>query len=625
MARRGARILDCISSPRDLHLLSTQELEILADEIRQQIVDTTSKNGGHVASSLGAVEIILACHSVLDAPKDKLIFDVGHQSYAHKLVTGRVDAFNSLRKHGGLSGFPKPSESPYDAHPSGHASDSLSVASGFAKAKLLQGGDERIVAIIGDAALAGGMAFEALNYIGSQQLPMVIILNDNEMSISRNVGALMRHLGNIRSTAGYRTARDLIQERMESGGPVSNAFVEFGKRVKESTKHMFIPESMIYEQLGIVCTPPINGNDISEVREMLELLLPMECPVLMHVVTKKGAGFKPAEDDPVRFHGTGPYDPLTGEACVKPSPGPKYTSVFGEALVKEAEVDRRIVAITAAMEDGTGLKAFHEAHPDRFIDVGIAEEQAVGMASGLAAAGMKPVVALYSTFMQRAFDQAIADVALPDRNVVFALDRAGLVGDDGPTHHGAFDISYLRLIPHMRILCPSDADELVDALHTALALGGPVALRYPRGCAPAPVSREAQMLEVGRARQVREGADAAILAWGRAVGTAVAAADVLASEGIHASVFDMRWAKPLDEAVVRAAAACGAVVTVEEGSVIGGAGSGVLELLADAGLTPRVRTMGLPDEFAMQGDTDLLLEDAHLDAASVAAAVKDIL
>ena len=619
------RILDCISSPQDLHLLSVEELGILAGEIRQQIIATTSKTGGHVASSLGAVEIILACHSVLDAPEDKLVFDVGHQSYAHKLVTGRLAAFDSLRAYGGLSGFPKPSESPFDTHPSGHASDSLSVASGFAKAKVLMGSSERVVAIIGDAALAGGMAFEALNYIGSQQLPMVIILNDNEMSISRNVGALMRHLGNVRSNRGYRQTRDFIQERMEHGGWVSNAFVELGRRMKDSTKHMFLPDSMIYEQLGIVCTPPINGNSIAEMQEMLRLVLPMDCPVLIHAVTKKGAGYGPAEADPVRFHGISPYNPATGETYPKPAPGPKFTDVFGSALVREAEADERIVAITAAMEEGTGLRPFHERFPERFIDVGIAEEQAVGMASGLAAAGLKPVVAIYSTFMQRALDQVVIDVALAKRDVIFALDRAGLVGDDGPTHHGAFDIAFMRLVPSMRVLVPSDADELRSAVHTALRLEGPVSIRYPRGCADAPGTGETQLLDVGRALKVREGADAALLAWGRPVQAALMAAEELAREGVSCAVYDMRWAKPIDAEAVREAAACGALITLEEGSIIGGAGSGVLELLAAEGLTPRVRTMGLPDEFVMQGDTSLLLEDVGLDTPSICAAVRDLL
>ncbi len=624
MRPSNKRILDCISSPQDLHLLSIEELNILAGEIRDQIVATTSKTGGHVASSLGAVEIILACHSVLDAPQDKIVFDVGHQSYAHKLVTGRLGQFDSLRSYGGISGFPKPTESPYDTHPSGHASDSLSVASGYAKAKVLRGGSERVVAIIGDAALAGGMAFEALNYIGSQQLPMVIILNDNEMSISRNVGALMRHLGNVRSMKGYRQTRDFIQERMESGGRMSNAFVELGRRMKDSTKHMFLPDSMIYEQLGIVCTPPINGNDIAEMQEMLRLVSTMDCPVLIHAVTKKGAGYRPAEDDPVRFHGISPYNPATGEVYPKPASGPKHTDVFGQTLVEEAASDERIVAITAAMEGGTGLERFHERFPDRFIDVGIAEEQAVGMASGLAAAGLKPVVAIYSTFMQRAFDQVIVDVALARRDVVFALDRAGIVGDDGPTHHGVFDIAYMRMVPGMKVLVPSCADELRSSVHTALALDGPISIRYPRGASDSQLSDELEVFEVGRGRKLKEGADAGILAWGRTVSSAMEAACALAEEGIDVTVFDMRWAKPLDVEAIHDAAATGVVVTIEEGSLAGGVGEGVLESLSQDGLAPAVRTLALPDSFIMQGDVDLLLRDAHLDAQAIMDAVKDL-
>lgn len=406
---------------------------------------------------------------------------------------------------------------------------------------------------------------------------------------------------------------------------MSNAFVELGRRMKDSTKHMFLPDSMIYEQLGIVCTPPINGNSIAEMQEMLRLVLPMDCPVLIHAVTKKGAGYGPAEADPVRFHGISPYNPATGETYPKPAPGPKFTDVFGSALVREAEADERIVAITAAMEEGTGLRPFHERFPERFIDVGIAEEQAVGMASGLAAAGLKPVVAIYSTFMQRALDQVVIDVALAKRDVIFALDRAGLVGDDGPTHHGAFDIAFMRLVPSMRVLVPSDADELRSAVHTALKLEGPVSIRYPRGCADAPGTGEAQLLDVGRALKVREGTDAALLAWGRPVRTAIIAAEELAREGVACAVYDMRWAKPIDAEAVREAAACGALITLEEGSVIGGAGSGVLELLSAEGLTPRVRTMGLSDEFVMQGDTSLLLEDVGLDTPSICAAVRDLL
>ncbi|MCI9129904.1 MAG: 1-deoxy-D-xylulose-5-phosphate synthase [Eggerthellaceae bacterium] len=624
MSQNSKRILDCISSPADLHLLGKDELEILASEIRDQIVSTTSETGGHVASSLGAVEIILACHSVLDAPKDKIVFDVGHQSYAHKLVTGRQDAFSTLRSYGGLSGFPKPSESEFDVHPSGHASDSLSVAAGLAKAKQIRGSDERIIAIIGDAALAGGMAFEALNYIGSQQLPMVIILNDNEMSISRNVGALMLHLGNMRSTRGYRETRDYIQDRMESGGALSNAFAELGRRMKDSAKHMIIPESMIYEQLGIVCTPPIDGNSIADMIDMLNVVLPMDEPVLIHAVTKKGAGYAPAEEDPVRFHGVGPYDLKTGAAKPSSSKGAKYTDVFGTTLLDEAAADDSIVAITAAMEGGTGLARFHEAYPDRFIDVGIAEEHAVGMASGLAAAGLKPVVAVYSTFMQRAIDQVIVDVALANRDVVLALDRAGLVGDDGPTHHGVFDISYLRMIPNMRILVPSGAQELASSLHTALSLGGPVAIRYPRGQASDEVNGSPELLPEGKALKVHEGDHACILSWGRMLEGSLEAARQLEAEGIKAAVYDMRWAKPIDIDAVRDAASTGRIVTVEEGQVTGGAGDGVLEILAQLGLKPSVRTLGLPDEFAMQGDVKLLLADAGLDAASIANAIRSM-
>lgn len=618
MAERKTRILDCISSPADLHVLSIDELNILASEIRSEIIETASNNGGHVASSLGAVEMILAAHSIINSPKDKLVFDVGHQSYAHKLVTGRAQDFPTLRTYGGLSGFPKPSESVHDVHPSGHASDSLSVASGLAKAKLLNHSDEKIIAIIGDAALAGGMAFEALNYIGSQQLPLVIMLNDNEMSISKNVGALMRHLGNIRATQSYRNAREFIQERLEQGGRMSNAFAEIGKRIKDSTKHMFIPQSMIYEQLGIVCTPPIDGHDIAAIREMLELVLQMDAPVLMHLVTKKGVGYGPAVLDPERFHGIGPFNIETSEELPKEVHGPKYTDVFGSVLTEEAATDESIVAITAAMEGGTGLKQFHAAYPDRFIDVGISEEQAVGMASGLAVAGKKPVVAIYSTFLQRAIDQVIIDVALPDLGVVFALDRAGLVGDDGPTHHGVFDIAYLRMIPNMKILVPSNARKLADSIHTALTLSGPVAIRYPRGNACMPWDGGKQTLEVGRAEVVREGSDVAILAWGRMVEIALEAAKILSASSIDAMVVDMIWAKPLDTVMLDQVADKKLVLTLEEGSQKGGAGEEVLEYYAQTERAVATEVVGIPDEFISQGPVNMLFDDAGMSASCIA-------
>lgn len=619
---REHRILDVVESPADLKVLSEEELGILAQEIREQIVATTSKTGGHVASSLGAVEIILAVHSLIDAPKDKIVFDVGHQAYAHKLITGRRDRFDTLRSYHGISGFPRPSESPYDTHPSGHASDSLSVATGLAKARLLKGTDEKIVAIIGDASLSGGMAFEALNYMGQEQLPLVVILNDNEMSISRNVGALMRHLGNMRATSQYRDAREALQARLESSGVAGRALAAFGKNVKESMKQFVIPQSMIFEHLGIVCTAPIDGHNIHELRETLALVLAMDAPVLMHVVTKKGAGYEPALRDPERFHGVGPFDIRTGASTAAPSSAPSYTSVFGAALVREAQADENVVAITAAMEGGTGLKPFAAAFPDRFIDVGIAEEQAVGMASGLAAGGKKPVVAIYSTFLQRAIDQMIIDVALPTHNVVFAIDRAGVVGNDGPTHHGVFDLVYTRMVPNMRVLAPSNEAELACALHTALALGGPFAVRYPRGAGEGvPVPEEPAVLEEGRARLVREGSDVALLAFGRMVSSASAAADLLAEQGVSARVLDMRWVKPLDAQAIADAAQTGLVVTVEDGVIAGGAGAGVLEELARQRLCPRTLALGIDDEYVMQGKTELLMRDLGLDAAGIAQRV----
>ena len=618
-----SRILDAISSPADLKLLSEEELKILADEIRGQIIMTTSRTGGHVASSLGAVEIILAVHSLIDSPRDKFVFDVGHQAYAHKIITGRRDAFDSLRQYGGLSGFPRPSESTYDVHASGHASDSLSIALGLAKARELRGSDEKIVALIGDAALAGGMAFEALNTIGQLQLPLVIILNDNEMSISRNVGALMRHLGAIRSSTEYRTARDTSQARMEESGAIGRAFVNFGRNAKDSIKQFFVPDTMMFEQLGILCTPPIDGNDIGSLRDILNTALDADGPVLVHAVTKKGAGYIPAENDPERFHGVGPYVISTGKSKEKASELPSYTDVFGAALVREARADNSIVAITAGMRSGTGLKPFAEEFPNRFIDVGIAEGNAVGMAAGLAIGGLKPVVAIYSTFLQRAFDQIIVDGTLSGCDIVYAVDRGGLVGEDGPTHHGSYDIAYLRMIPGMSVLTPSDEAELANALHTALKTGGSVAVRYPRGSgAGVPVPDKPVVLPVGKARTVREGADVAVLAFGDRVSCALEAADQLAAEGIDVRVVDMRWAKPLDEEAIKAAAKTRLVVTVENGIMSGGAGEGVLEVLSKNGCQVPTAVLAINDMAVPHGKPAHLLADLGLDAAGIADTIR---
>ncbi len=619
------RILDAIHSPADLKLLTNDELAILAHEIREQIIDTTSKTGGHVASSLGAVEIILAVHSLINAPKDRFVFDVGHQAYAHKLVTGRLDEFDTLRTFGGISGFPKPDESCYDAHPSGHASDSLSIALGLAKARDMRRSNEKIVALIGDASLSGGMAFEALNMIGQLQLPLVIILNDNEMSISRNVGALERHLGALRSSASYRQARDTSQEKLEESGTIGRAVLNFGRNAKESLKQFFVPESMMFEQLGILCTPPIDGHNIDVLKDFIGTALEADCPVLVHVVTKKGAGYLPAETDPERFHGIGKYDRETGKSAKKIAGKSTYTEVFGRTLIREARVDEHIIAITAAMESGTGLKDFAKEFPTRFIDVGIAEENAVGMAAGLALGGCKPVVAIYSTFLQRAFDQMIIDGALPQCDIVFAIDRAGIVGEDGPTHHGVYDMAYCRMIPHLKMLAPSDEAELALALHTAFKMHGPVAIRYARGeGVGVPVPQQLTCLPEGVSRVMREGSDVAILAFGDRVAPACEAAELLAAEGVEARVVDMRWVKPLDEDAIVSAAETGRIVVVENGIVAGGAGSGVLDVLARRGLQVPVKLLGIDDCSVPHGKPAVLLAKLGLDADGIADAVRSL-
>lgn len=619
----NGRILDAISKPADLHLLSNDELAILCGEIRQEIIATTAQTGGHLGSSLGAVEIIVALHSLLNCPEDKIVFDVGHQAYAHKLLTGRLNRFSSLRQTDGITAFTNPAESEYDVHHSGHASDSLSVALGLAKARDLSGGTNKIVTVIGDAALSGGMAFEALNHIGQVQTPMVIVLNDNEMSISRPVGALVHHLGYMRISDQYRDARDALQEALEQRGPFMRFMLEMGRRSKDSFKQFLFPQATIFESLDIVSTSPIDGHDIAKLREVLSVVLEADVPVLVHAITKKGKGYAPAEENPEAFHGPAGFNVETGELKKSAGGPPSFTQVFGDALVAEAEANDAICAVTAAMEGGTGLHDFAEKFPDRFFDTGITEEHALGFASGLAIGGKKPVVAIYSTFMQRALDQIVIDNAMEDLDVVLAIDRAGLVGGDGATHNGALDISYLRMVPNARILVPSDEAELVHALHTALAIPGLVALRYPRGTGEGvELPATPEMLEVGKSRTVREGNDVAILAFGRMVRFAREAAELLEEQGISARVVDMRWAKPLDVGAIEAASQTKLVVTVEEGCVPGGAGEGVLEELSKLGSTPPTLTLGLPDEFVEQGDYKEIFARLGIDAAGIASAIR---
>jgi 1-deoxy-D-xylulose-5-phosphate synthase len=622
-----------------LRELGAAELNEVAARIRKRLIEVTSVNGGHLASSLGAVELILALHRVYDFPTDRLVFDVGHQAYAHKLITERSAAFETLRTWRGLSGFPRRGESPFDTHDAGHASDSLSIALGLALARDLNGSPEHVVALIGDASLSGGMAFEALNQIGHLGADMTIVLNDNEMSISRSVGALSLYLGKARTSKSYTTLRDTVEGRMSSAGRLGRFLVNAGEMAKGSFKKLVVPGTF-FEDMGIVYIGPIDGHNIEAVSEALRVARKAAGPVIIHAVTQKGRGYAPAEMQPDVFHGVGCYDPSTGNLKGKAASAPSYTSVFSQVLLEEARCNPDIVAITAAMTDGTGLASFRDAFAERFFDVGIAEEHAVALAGGLALGGKLPVVAVYSTFLQRALDQAVIDVALQEQHVVFCVDRAGLVGEDGSTHHGLFDLAYLRSIPGMRIMAPASREQLEDALHTALALkGGPVALRYPRGEAPeqheqetAGADRAPQLLPVGTATRLREGTDVSLLAVGRMVAPALEAARLLAERGIEAAVYNMLWVKPVDVDAVLQAAAAPLVVTLEEGTVVGGFGSAVLEALARAsaeGAPPRpparILNIGVPDGFVGHGSIGQLFEELGLTAPQIAERIDRVL
>lgn len=614
-------ILDTVNSPADLKDLNYEQLEKLAFEIRAQMIASTSVNGGHLAPSLGSVELILALHRVLDCPKDRIVFDVGHQSYAHKLVTGRRDSFNTLRSFGGISGFPKISESEYDSHDSGHASDSLSIALGFARARDLNGDNSKIAALIGDASFTGGMAMEALNDIGRADTPIIIVLNDNGMSISQNVGGFAAYLAKVRTSSQYTNLRNQVEGAFNASGSVGRFLMKGGNAVKESFKQFVLPGSTFLEGFGLTYIGPVNGHDIKTLEEIFENAKQMDGPVVVHAVTTKGKGYAPAEKNPARFHGVGPFDIASGKPMPKGAT-PSWTSVFADELVAAAQKDKDIVAITAAMSDGTGLSAFAKAFPERFFDVGISEEHAVGMASSLALAGKKPVVAIYSTFMQRAFDQIVVNVALQKANVVLCLDRAGLVGDDGPTHHGSFDLSYLRMVPNLCVLAPSNDSELRLALHYALEIEGPVAIRYPRGSAPV-AEQVAKDWQDGEALCVREGADGALLAVGRMVETAQKVADIAEKEGRKLAVWDMRFVKPIDKAAVVEASKTGHVFTLEDNVSVGGFGSAVLETLTDEDIMCPVRRFGLPDSFVTQGSTEELFKSIGLDAPAIARDVLD--
>lgn len=613
--------------PHDLKQLSPRDLDRLASEIREEIIRTVAKTGGHLASSLGAVDLAIALHAVLDSPRDKIIWDVGHQAYAHKIITGRRAVFGSLRQFGGISGFPRRDESPHDAFNTGHSSTSVSAALGMAKARDLKGEDFTVVAVIGDGSLTGGMSFEALNHAGHVKTDLIVVLNDNEMSISPNVGALASYLARIRTEPRLLKLRQDIERVLEGVPRIGRDLAESLRRLKGSVKYLVVP-GMLFESLGFTYLGPLDGHDIPSVMRTIEDARAKGGPVLVHVVTKKGRGYAPAEKDPRRFHGVGKFDAASGELPRQPGP-PTYTEVFGEALARFAADDARIVAITAAMPDGTGLDVFGRLHPDRFFDVGIAEQHAVTLAAGLASQGLVPVAAIYSTFLQRAYDQIVHDVALQGLHVVFAVDRAGLVGEDGPTHHGAFDLAYLRSVPGMTVMAPADEEELVAMLRAALLMDGPVAVRYPKsqGWGHAAL-RPPRPVERGRGVLVREGDDVAIVAIGSMVHPSLQAARILERRGVSAAVVNARFAKPLDEdLLLKVAGRCRRMVVVEEGTSLGGFGSGALETLARRGRggdALAFRHLALPDAFVQHGPREALLASCGLTPAHIAKAAMEL-
>jgi 1-deoxy-D-xylulose-5-phosphate synthase len=611
-------ILERITGPQDLHGLTERELATVADEVRELILECVSEVGGHLAASLGTVELAVALHSVLDSPHDKIIWDVGHQCYAHKILTGRAGSFGTIRQCGGLSGFPCRAESEHDVIGTGHASTSVSYGLGIVEAARLScETDAHVVCVLGDGALTGGVAFEGLNQAGHLRTPLVVVLNDNQMSIKPNVGALALYLNRIRLDPGFTKVREDIERGVLKIPAIGSRAYSLGKDVKESMKALVVP-GMLFEELGFAYIGVVDGHDLHALRRSIRQAINTKRPVVVHVKTVKGKGYEPAEERPAEFHGTGPFHIANGERR-RSQHGTTFTEAFGEALVREARADERIVAVTAAMTQGTGLEPFEREFPERLYDVGIAEEHAAVFAAGLAIGGLKPVVAIYSTFLQRAFDMLLQDIGLQELPVVFALDRAGLVGDDGPTHHGAFDLSYLRLVPGMTVMAPANAAELHHMLHTALGIGGPVALRYPRGlAADQGLPAVPQTLPVGRGVVLAEGRDVALIGIGTGVGMAAEAAALLRGRGLSPTLVDARFVKPLDtELLDELALSHSMLVTVEENALVGGFGSAVLEHVGNA---VQVTRFGLPDRFVEQGDRATLLAGIGLTPAAIAAA-----
>jgi len=628
------RLIDGIDNPGDLKKLSVDKLPVLAQEIREIIINTVACSGGHLASSLGAVELIIGIHYCLNAPEDIIIWDVGHQAYAHKILTGRKDKFFTLRKAGGLSGFPNKYESEYDVFTTGHGSTSISTALGIASARDLEHKNYKVVAVIGDASLGGGMAFEALNHAGHLRKNMLVILNDNEMSISRSVGALSKYLNRIITAPAYNRIRKDVEGLLSRVPRFGFRVIRSAKRLEEGLKNLLVP-GMLFEELGLRYFGPIDGNDIGIVVKTLKNILDLNEPVLLHVVTKKGKGYTFAEKGPEKFHGISSFNVNTGEKIpaagrkspdIKPETG--FTKAFGSKIVELAGIDKKITAVTAAMPEGTGLDKFAAAYPDRFFDVGMAEQHAIGFSAGLARAGFKPVTAIYSTFLQRSYDQIFHDICLQKLNVVLMLDRSGLVGEDGPTHHGVFDISYIRNFPNVVSMAPKDEQELKDMLEWAVFYEkGPVAIRYPRGGSYVCSDRSRPVtttIELGKGELLKQGRDATIVSVGYMSNIALEAAHLLMDEGIDAEVINARFIKPIDEdSIMKSISKTEKLFTVEEGVLSGGFGSGVLELIIDK-LKKHIiiKNIGLPDKFIEHGDRQVLLDKYGLSSKRIAEAIK---
>ncbi|MBA2284353.1 MAG: 1-deoxy-D-xylulose-5-phosphate synthase [Ktedonobacteraceae bacterium] len=634
-----ARILDSIDSPVQLRSLTMAQMQQLAEEIRREIIEKVSVKGGHVAPNLGVVELTMALHYVFNTPEDLLVWDIGHQAYVHKLLTGRHERFHTIRQFGGLSGYLRREESPYDVFGASHASTSISAALGLAVARDLQGQDFKVVAIIGDGALTGGMALEAINNAGSLKKNMIIVLNDNEKSISDNVGAIPASLGKLRhmqTSPSYQRVREMAKGSIEKFPVVGDMAREAAGRAETSFKHFVLhsKSGTVFEELGLKFFGPFDGHDLPLMVDVFENIKHIEGPVIVQVITKKGKGWEHAENDSTKWHGPGAFDYTTGVIKNNPGDPPTYTDVFATALVELAEKDASIVGITAAMAEGTGLKKMHQRFPERYFDVGIAEQHAITFAAGLAVGGLRPVAAIYSTFMQRAFDQVVHDVCMQNLHVVFAMDRAGVVGEDGPTQHGVFDIAFMRILPNMKIMAPKDENELRHMLYTALYMDGPVSLRYPRGKAlGVPLDAELRMLEVGKAELISpatleeaERRDCAILAFGTTVAQAELAAAELAEEDIRVAVVNARWAKPLDEEMIlRLARKTRCLVTVEDHMVAAGFGSAVLELLERHGLNDvEVRLIGFPDTLIEHGAPSILKELYGLSSSHIKDVVRDL-